>query len=112
MGNNSGLGIHFHLQQTTLTIRDNVMMGPHVKIIGGGHRFSKRNIPMNQQGFEPISELIIGNDVWIGNSVIILGKVKKQETVSLLEQEQSSLKTFQIYAIVGGNPARILKYRE
>jgi len=36
IGDNSGLGMNFSVEQTILTIKENVMIAPNVNIIGGG----------------------------------------------------------------------------
>lgn len=53
---------------------------------------------------------IIGNDVWIGDNVIILPEITIG-TGAIIGAGAIVTKDVPPYAIVGGNPAKILKYR-
>ncbi len=55
-------------------------------------------------------QLLIGNDVWIGDSVIILGGVRIGDG-AVIAAGSVVVKDVPPYAVVGGNPARIIKYR-
>lgn len=54
--------------------------------------------------------VVIGNDVWIGVNVIIKNGVKIDDG-SIIGAGAIVTKDVPPYAIVGGNPARIIKYR-
>jgi len=53
----------------------------------------------------------IGNDVWIGNGAIVLRGVKIGDG-AVIASDSVVVKDVPCYAIVGGNPAKILKYRD
>jgi virginiamycin A acetyltransferase len=55
-------------------------------------------------------EILIGNDVWIGNGVIILPGVKIGDG-AVVGAGSVVTKDVPSYAIVGGNPAKVIKYR-
>lgn len=55
-------------------------------------------------------EIIIGNDVWIGHSAIVLSGVKIGNG-AVVGAGSVVTKDVPAYAIVAGNPARILRYR-
>jgi len=55
--------------------------------------------------------LTIGNDVWIGSSVIILPRVKEIGDGSIIGAGSVVTKDVQPYTIIAGNPARIIRYR-
>lgn len=112
IGKHSALGPNFHVQQTRLRIGDYVMMAPDVLILGGGHRFSDLSKPIGEQGKLAASELVIGNDVWIGQRVIILGKVGRIGNGVVIGAGAVVTRPVPDYAIVGGNPAKILGYRK
>lgn len=109
IGNKSGIGIRAFIQGKTI-IGDNVMMGPDCLIYTSNHAFDKLDIPMNQQGHEDEKKVIIGNDVWIGGRVIILPGVNIGDGV-VIGAGSVVTKNIPNYAVIGGNPARILKYR-
>lgn len=55
-------------------------------------------------------QILIGNDVWIGNSVTILGGVRIGNG-AVVAAGSVVVKDVPPYAVVGGNPAEIIKYR-
>lgn len=55
-------------------------------------------------------QILIGNDVWIGDGVTILGGVRIGDG-AVVAAEAVVTKDVPPYAIVGGNPARVIKYR-
>lgn len=111
MGNYSALGENLKIHNTYLCIGDYVMMGPDIMIMGGGHIFEKTDIPMARQGNIGKSELIICDDVWIGTRVTILGNVKTIGKGAIIVAGAVVTKPVPDYAIVGGNPAKVIKYR-
>lgn len=66
---------------------------------------------MTQQGNMGRSSLVINDDVWIGARVIILGNVNSIGRGVIIGAGSVVTKPIPDYAIVGGNPARIIKYR-
>lgn len=111
IGKQSSLGSYSHIQGTFLTMGNYCMMGEHVFILGGGHNYESSEIPMIFQGNKLDSVLIIEDDVWIGNNVIIGPKVNRIGKGAILAAGAVVIKPVPDYAIVGGNPAKIIKYR-
>lgn len=68
-------------------------------------------IPIGMQGNLPKSELEIKDDVWIGTRAIILGNVRTIGTGAIIGAGSVVTKPVPDYAIVAGNPARIIRYR-
>ena len=54
--------------------------------------------------------VIIGNDVWIGDNVMIMSGVKIGDG-AIIATNSHVVKDVDDYAIVGGNPAKLIKYR-
>ncbi|NLC69015.1 MAG: acetyltransferase [Clostridiaceae bacterium] len=108
IGNNSGLGLNCRVYGP-LTIGDDVMMGPDVMIFTQQHESKRLDIPMRLQTApkEPVS---IGDDVWIGARVIILPG-KKIGKGAIIGAGAIVTKDVPDYAVVAGNPARIIKFR-
>ena len=110
IGDNSGIGVNCSVRGP-LEIGKNVMMGPEVIIITSSHNIESTTIPMNQQGSLPKQKVVIGDDVWIGTRVIILPGVNIGHG-SIIGAGAVVTKDVPDYAIVGGVPAAIIKYRK
>lgn len=109
IGDFSGIGINCQVRGP-LTIGKDVMMGPDVLILTHTHNHENVNIPMRlQKGY--IKGVIIGDDVWIGTRVIILPGVHIGNGV-IIGAGAVVTKDIPDYAIVGGVPAKIIKYRK
>lgn len=92
-----------------VTIGDNVLVGPGVRIISNGHRMDSIKMPMIEQGLysKPIS---IGDDVWIGADSIILPGVTIGDS-SVIAGGSVVTKDVAPLTIVAGNPAVIIRRR-
>lgn len=55
-------------------------------------------------------DVIIGNDVWIGSNVTIMSGITVGDG-SVIANNSHVVKNVEPYSIVGGNPARFIKYR-
>ena len=109
IGNNSGIGINAQIRGP-LVMGDNVMMGPEVVIFTSNHRFERLDITIDHQGLctHPVK---IGNDVWIGQRSMIMAGVTIGNGV-VIGAGFVVTKDIPDYAVVGGVPAKILKYRK
>lgn len=109
IGDRSQLGECGRIDQY-VTIGDDVLMGPNVTIITNLHAFDRLDIPINMQGKKPVEPVVIGDDVWIGTNVVILpGTVVGDH--SIIGAGAIVTKDVPARAIVGGNPAKVIKYR-
>ena len=86
------------------------MMGTDVTIITRNHRFDRADIPMMEQGFEEERPVYIGNDVWIGDRVLILPGVHIGDG-SIIAAGAVVTKDVPPHSIVAGVPARKIKDR-
>ena len=108
IGNYSELGSNCVIQSNTF-IGDNVIMGPDVKIYTKNHKFDQFDIPIRVQG-HTLEKTEIGDDVWLGANVIILPGVTVGSH-SIIAAGAVVTKSIPEYAIAGGVPAKVLKYR-
>jgi acetyltransferase-like isoleucine patch superfamily enzyme len=67
------------------------------KFNGVGHPATKGNV-------------IIGNDVWIGSNVTIMSGVTIGDG-AVIANSSHVVKNIEPYSLVGGNPAKLIKYR-
>lgn len=111
IGNEVGFGKNFQCRNTVLTVGNYLMMGEDVLIQGGKHNFENIYIPMGHQGNSQKSFLTIGNDVWIGARAIILPGCKKIGNGVIIGAGSVVTKDIPDFAVVGGNPAQIIKFR-
>jgi maltose O-acetyltransferase len=108
VGDNTGIGINCRIAGPLKIGRD-VMMGPDVMIFTQNHENSRLDIPMNLQT-APKKPVIIEDDVWIAARVIILPGITVHKG-AIIGAGAVVTKDVPEYAVVGGNPARIIKFR-
>jgi acetyltransferase-like isoleucine patch superfamily enzyme len=91
----------------------------HIWEVGSNYCFGEtntnifNNLPsnwndINEEKYK--SPIIIGNDVWIGEGVVIMGGVHIGDG-AVIASNSHVIKNVPPYAIVGGNPAKLIKYR-
>jgi len=91
-------------------IGDNVMIAANTAILSSTHSYERLDIPMVEQENSFGQPPTIEDDVWIGRNVVIkhgitIGKGAIVGACSLVTKDVPS------YAIVGGVPAKLIKYR-
>jgi maltose O-acetyltransferase len=108
IGDFSELGTNCIIQSNTF-IGSNVIMGPDIKVYTRNHKFDSLNIPIKDQGHTE-EFVYIGNDVWLGANSVILPGVKIGNHV-IVAAGSVVTKNVPDFAMVGGVPAKIIKYR-
>jgi maltose O-acetyltransferase len=93
-----------------ITIGDNVMIGPNVVINSGSHLYKKRDTPIRDQGHK-LGPIVIGNDVWIGASAVILPGVVIGDG-AVIGAGAVVTKSIPGYVVAAGVPAKTIKRRE
>lgn len=108
IGDNSGIGLNCRVAGP-LSIGNDVMMAPGVMIFTQNHETRDLSIPMRLQT-APKKKVTIGNDVWIGANALIMPGVSVGDG-AIIAAGAVVTKNVDSYAVVGGNPARVIKYR-
>lgn len=109
IGEGSGIGIRSVIPPM-VTIGENVMMGPDCHIFTAFHEYSRIDVPMKQQGYSGRKPVVIGDDVWIGVRTIIMPGVHIGNGV-IIGAGAVVTKDVPDYAVVGGVPAKVLRFR-
>ena len=110
LGNNSGIGVNAFIA-AHVSIGNDVMMGPDCMIFTSNHEMDSVEIPMWKQGFTEPKPVVIEDDVWIGARVIILPGVRVGMG-SVIGAGSVVTHDVEPYSIVGGNPAKLIRYRK
>lgn len=108
---NCGIGQYFVCHNRVLTIHDKVMIG-EVLIQGGGHSYANPDVPIGSEGELPSTPLEICEDVWIGARSIILPGCERIGAHSIIGAGSVVTHDVPDYAIVAGNPAKIIRMRK
>jgi acetyltransferase-like isoleucine patch superfamily enzyme len=92
-----------------LIIEDDVLVGPNVTIVTSNYGMSEHDRPMRDQQWAE-SDVCIGRGAWLGANVVVLPGVTIGEGAVIAA---GAVVTHDIpaFAIAGGVPAKVLKYR-
>ncbi|WP_367990266.1 type B chloramphenicol O-acetyltransferase [Vibrio sp. NTOU-M3] len=63
-----------------------------------------------RDGFQPVGDTVIGNDVWIGSEAMIMPGVKVGDG-AIIASRAVVTKDVEPYQVVGSNPAKHIRYR-
>ena len=96
------------LGKGTLKVGDNFHSGVECMIITENHNYEGTKLPYDETFI--YKTVIIGDNVWFGNRVLVVGDVNIGEGV-IVAAGSVVTKDIPEFAIVGGNPAKIIKYR-
>lgn len=115
IGNDVYIGPHalFLCTESQIFIGNKVLFGPHVTIIGGDHRITDVGrfiYDVLDKHPEDDQDVYIEDDVWIGTNTTLLKGVTVGRG-AVVAAGALVTKDVPPYAIVGGVPAKVLKYR-
>jgi maltose O-acetyltransferase len=97
-------------QYGDIVIGSYVMISPYVMITATIHNFDDTSTPMMLQGLSS-QKVVIEDDVWVGGKSTILPGVTVGRG-SIIAAASVVTKDIPPYAIAGGIPAKVIKYRK
>lgn len=111
VGDNVTIGIdNFFQASAGLSIGDNTIMGPGVKIWTINHRFDSIDKPIIEQGYD-YKPVKIGKNCWLGANVFVMPGVTIPDGCVVAAGSVVGIKKYPPYSIIIGNPARVIGYR-
>ena len=109
IGDNSEIGINCVVKRAF--IGSGVMICPDVVFINQNHNFDDPDKPLQEQGYISYEAIIVGDNTWVGTRVIVLpGRTIGK--CAIIGAGAVVTKDVPDYAIVAGNPAKVIKYRK
>ncbi len=107
VGDNCWLGVNNFICGK-IKIGNNVSLGPNISLPGSSHVIDT-DLPLTKSGSSIIGT-IIEDHVWVGSNVTIVDGVRIGKG-AVVSANSIVTKDVPAYAVVGGVPAKILKYR-
>ncbi len=111
IGDNSNLGdYNFVGAAGGVRIGRNVLIGQGVRFHSENHVFTRTDIPIKVQGVTN-EGIVVEDDVWLGSGVIVLDGVTIGRG-AVVAAGSVVTKDVPRFAVVGGVPARVLRFRK
>jgi len=112
VGDNVEIGYDNFIQALGgVTLGNDVMLAPGVKIWSVNHNYKDKNTLIQKQG-QTKASVIIGDDVFIASNSFISPGVTLPDGIVVSSGAVVGIKNYPPYAIIAGNPARVVGYRE
>lgn len=88
---------------------DGVRIGAYACMVGFNHGFARIDVPIHEQPHTS-KGIVLGDDIWVGSQVTVIDGVTVGSH-TILAAGAVVTKNVPDYAIVGGNPAKVLRLR-
>lgn len=112
IGNNCKFGEYFHISSCNrIIIGDGLLTGRFVLITDNSHgclSLADANTPPINRRLDSKGEIVIGNNVWLGDKVTILAGVHIGDNV-IIGANSVVTKNIPSNSMAAGNPAKVLK---
>jgi acetyltransferase-like isoleucine patch superfamily enzyme len=93
----------------SVTFGNNFHSGKGIRIFTSSHRYDGTMIPYDREVVN--YDVVIGDQVWLGEGVMIVGNVTIGEG-AIVQAGSVVSSAIPAFAIAGGNPARVFKQRD
>ena len=110
LGDFSGLGVGSDINGRVI-IGKNVLMAPEVVIYTVNHNYIDKNYTIISQGYSDEQPVVIEDDVWLCRRAMIMPGVHIGKG-AVVAAGAIVTKDVPPYSVVGGNPAKVIRYRE
>lgn len=96
--------------QNGIKIGNFVQLAYNVNLVSEDHAYDNPLLPIKNQGYKKTGPIIVEDDVWIGANAVIMPNITIGRG-SIIGANAVVTKDIEPYAIVGGVPAKLIKYR-
>lgn len=111
VGDNSNIGAYCYVGCSGgITIGNNVLISPRVSMFAENHNFSRRDVPIKEQGVER-KAIVVEDDCWLASGSTLLAGVRVSSGAVVAAGAVVN-KDVPARAIVGGVPARVIGSRD
>jgi acetyltransferase-like isoleucine patch superfamily enzyme len=110
IGHRFYMGNYCHLAANA-KIGNDVIFASFVSLVGGDHKFDYIAGSIRDSGRDEFKDINIGDNVWIGHGAIIMHGVTIN-TGAVVAAGSVVTKDIAENAIVGGSPAKLIRYRK
>ena len=111
IGDRVTIGVNNFLQAGGgITIGDDTVLAPDVKIWSANHIFADPHRPVREQGYQ-YREVKIGGNVWIGSNAFIMPGTELGDGCIVSAGSVVGAKNYPPFSILAGNPARLIGSR-
>lgn len=112
IGDNTYIGEYNNIRAAggSIIIGNHCLISQHVSIVASNHGINRNQLIVEQGWPENKKDVVIEDDVWIGANTVVLPGVTIHKG-AVIGAGSIVTKDIPEYAIVAGNPAKIIKYR-
>jgi len=109
IGDDFYMGFGCHLA-ADICIASDVMFASNVSVVGGDHKIDFIDVPIRDSGRDVLKMTTFEEGCWVGHGAIILHGVTVGSG-SVVAAGSVVTKNVEPNSIVGGNPAKLIRYR-
>lgn len=96
--------------QNGIKIGNFVQLAYNVNLVSEDHAYDNPLLPIKKQGYKKTGPIIVEDDVWIGANAVIMPGITIGRG-AIVGANAVVTKDVEPYSIVGGVPAKLIKYR-